>query len=267
MVAAAAAANLGSVISSIRVPADDDPGLETVYYDGSNIYVILYYFRAHPAYFTLRKYTPNGSIVSEKNIANIGYDDAERSHLGSGYFACVSGESVMQINKNTGAVVVSFAAYGVGQERADNLAWDGHYYYVSSHSSRGEFTRFTSGGVAVANWYPAGWPAAMAGTSFTSFGHRALGRSGNYLFAASAQGGPAAILTIPGGSLVRTWTFADYPLSAAYGDSSRPATIGAALWTAVNANQGRWIKEIDVEGRNGDAVTSASIGRIKAVYR
>ncbi len=266
--AAAAYAAVGSIISSFCVVRETPPLLDCVYRDGSYVYVILGYSRER--YNVLCRYTASGSLLRSVRIQGFyGFSDADRCHLGGPYFAVISVGRLCFMNKNTGSVARYFSVRGMSGTGPFSVAWDGRYYYIASAASRGEFTRYTASGAFAGNWVAAGWPGNMSETGGTAFAHRVKGEGGNYLVATNwADNQPSCVINVDNGSLVATWNLPPrYYTGAVYGDSSKPATYGAALWVSRLYFGSRWVCEVDLGARGGQPVVPASVGKIKAIYR
>jgi hypothetical protein len=261
LTAALSFAEFGSIISSFVTTRPP----EGVCRDAAFVYVI---GKGSPQFEYLQKYTAAGSFVSEIRLPDgYTYGDLEACHLGTGYLTAASSYGFCFIAKSTGSFVSYVHAPGPGGEGSDAVAWNGQHYYISSRNARGEFRRYTPTGSFAGAWLAPGWPGNMTMTGGIAFAHRARGRAGDYLVCSG--GGnyqPTAVLNLANGSLVGTFgnPQAIY-VGASYGDSSQPATYGAAYWVCYGLGAG--VSEIDIGATGGNAVAPASIGRIKAVYR
>lgn len=270
LVAGAALAGFGSVISSFRVasPGGAFGRAAGIYRDGSYVYCIA--MKGDDEY--LCRYTPQGSLVSTVKLPNVFYvpGDAEACHLGSGYFAVGDRQRwrVNFINKFSGTVVRTLEVSGPGGSDPGVVVYNGWRYFIGSRGGMGEYRVYTAAGSFVRNWWASGWPTSMDGTGGATFADRALGRDGKYLVASIPWGtGVSCIIDMTNGSLVRMWS--DAPLritGAAYGKSSQPAVYGYVYWVIHEERDIYTAREVDLEASR-PAVVPASIGKVKAIYR
>jgi hypothetical protein len=259
-VCAPAAAGVGSVISTFRLSPYTAPYANGINRDASYVYGVMH---SHPGMDYLYRFTAAGSFVSSVEMPNtVRPHGADHCHLGAGYLCIIdpgagSGyySELYFVLKTTGSAVTSFAVFSGWFPRT--VMWDGGYYYVAGVDNAGVFTMYTAAGSNAGSWKPSGWPSAMTSTGGLAYAAAANGLPGTYLVASA------------NGSLVATFR---EPFVACYGavvgDSSRPATYGAAYWICESVSGGElYAVEIDIRGRNETSVLPASLGKVKAIYR
>jgi hypothetical protein len=267
--ASAPASGIGSVISSFRLSGYADPYANGIY-AGDN-YLSAIYCTAGRDYFY--RYRFNGSLVNSYSLVGTSTPrGGDAAHLGNGYISLVdAGSSRLFIFRAAGgSPVASFAVSGPGSGTLQDVMWTGTYYEVTDHLGNGRFNRYTSAGSFVEMTAYNGWPASMTSTGAAAFSDIAGGRSGSYLVASSRSNGqPSCVLDVAGpGSLVAT--FAMPPFFAAggcCGRSSKLQKYGTTYWTAWIVSNAVWCYEVDVDGILAAAVTPASLGKVKAIYR
>lgn len=155
-----AGATVGSVISSFRVQGEYARNVDAIYRDSSHVYCMVWHVVGpFDTYTELQRFTASGSRVSRTRVEPYySFNDADRCHLGAGYFAVLDGSFLKYVVKETGAVVGSCHVYGPGTSSPVNLAWDGTHYYVSSGHTRGDFRRYTPYGAYAGTWSSTEWP-------------------------------------------------------------------------------------------------------------
>lgn len=268
--AAGAFGEIGSVISSYWL-GFGKPGLCLgVYRDASYVYGVVY----NPN--VLRRFTPSGSFIDSVPLARIIYPrGADHCHLGGGYLCiCDEYRHLHFVNKSTGSTVSSFTAAGAGSGEMANVFWDGVYYYVAGEYSKGRFNRYTASGAYAGLWVATGWPSSMAGTGGAAYSNIANYAAGDYLVASTYYWTPycpSCIIDIDTGSLVATWDLPPlYPISirasGAVCGPAYPPKYGAAYWVGCFTMDGTKMFQVDIGGRSS-AVTPASVGKVKAIYR
>ncbi len=270
--AGGARAGVGSIIRSFEVTASDVYP-DGIFRDATYVYVVA---SSSGLSYVLRTYSVAGSYVGQVYLRpEVVYSGGDHCHLGDNYLASLynEGHELHILDKRTGWIVRSFAAAGPGGVRPENVMWDGTYYYVCGNKNLGTFRRYRADGGFAGTWAAAGWPPVFTSTGGVAFAHRARGRAGNYLVAGSGTPNePACLININNGSFLTSWTIPYAPCrSSVYGDSSKPATYGAAYWFLfrrwVGTRPEHWVCEVDIGARGGRAVLPISLGKIKAVYR
>ncbi len=267
-----AGATVGSVISSFRVRGEYAKNVDAVYRDSGHVYCMVWHLVApSDTYTELQRFTASGSRVSRTRVESYyTFNDADRCHLGAGYFAVLDGSFLKYVVKETGTVVGSCRVYGPGTSSPVNLAWDGTHYYVSSGHTRGDFRRYTPYGAYAGTWSSTEWPPGLTVCLATTFAHRAQKVPGRFLIAAAYyRDEPCCIINMWGGKVTAKWSNpAMTYYCACYGDSSRPAQYGAALWLGgERRDESLWVYEVDIDARDAAAVAPTSVGKIKAIYR
>jgi hypothetical protein len=257
---------LGSIISSFRMSPAAEPFALGIYRDPSYVYGIMY--AAGTDY--LYRFTAAGVRVASFALSGTTRPrGADPAHLGPGYLSVVDADAKrLYVFRTTGgSPVTSFAVAGAPYPL--NCFWDGTYYHVNGSDNLGRFNRYRTGGAAAGSWTCAGWPGAMTTIGGAAFANRGNNGAGPYFVACSfSTGQPMCMTTYPAGSLVRTWNMPNFNGNGlCYGDSSAPASYGAAVWANWYTAGGMWAHEIDVDARGASTVRPASLGIVKSLYR
>jgi hypothetical protein len=261
LAAAPAWGTIGSIISSFDIP-----------YTGYGIlaqgnYVYLSGYITHGNY--IMTYTHSGSLVRSRLIDpgnSYNLYGGSRTHLGVGYIALIDGNvNYLKIFSiaNGGAPITSFATFN----GAENVFWDGEYYYLNRLIDRGLFARRTTNGAGAGNWTCAGWPSETSNCHGATYAQRGNYGAGPYFVASSGNSyQPYCMTTFPGGSLIATWKLPNPNLKrVSYGDSSNPSVYGAAIWGPTDSPS--QVREIDIDARNASSVLPVSIGKVKTIFR
>ncbi|MGD8719895.1 MAG: hypothetical protein PVH29_13880 [Candidatus Zixiibacteriota bacterium] len=266
---AGAVADTGSIISSFRLSGYADPYASGLY-PGDN-YLSAIFVTSGQDY--LYRYQYNGTYVRSYNLNGTGTPrGGDLAHLGNAYFSVVDSETsrLYVFRARGGNAITSFSVTAPSGGTLQDVMWTGTYYEVTDHWSTGRFNRYTTAGSLVGSVTYAGWPGAMATTGAAAFSDVAFGSSGSYMVAsARTNGQPSCIIDVSGsGSLVATFSMPPYFASGACcGRSSKPALYGTAYWAAWITADSIWCYEVDIDGLVGSAVTPASVGEIRALYR
>jgi hypothetical protein len=210
------------------------------------------------------RYTPAGSLVARYYIGQLGYlHGASPCHLDSSYIGVVTGADSLDFYTLNGTFVSSINTYEVIHPGFD-ATWDGKYYYILDNSLARTLHRYTSAGSYVGTWAVPGWPASIPYAGGIGYLSRFANSPGSYFVVTGKESGAGAIMTLPGGSFVATFTAAVPNSHGAHaGRSSDPDNHGAVLWV----NDGDYIYELDMGNGPGNAVEPASVGRVKALFR
>jgi hypothetical protein len=261
---------LGSIISSfVLVPKSTDPATYGIYRDASYVYAVKY----DPPNYFIEKYTPAGSSISTIPCPGfrLGYPrDEDHTHLGSGYLCVVAGyaNQVQIISTSTGSTVRSWTPNPKGKPFSMNITWDGTHYYFNGPEDKGLFYRYTSTGAPAGTWTASGWPASMWACGGVGFAKSALGKSGRYLVCTSyGSWEPGCIINLDNGSCVSTfatWRTNSQGLTVGPG---APSSYGETAWMCWYNFGGAYKMALQVDLEGIIAVTPASIGKIKAIYR
>jgi hypothetical protein len=263
LAAAPAWGTIGSVISSFNIPSGSY---------GYGIYAEYSYLylsgRLNSNY--IYTYTHSGTLIRSRSIDpgnQYGLISGSRTHLGPGYVALLDPPARRLKIFSIAAGGAPVASFTITPMSAWNCFWDGDYYYVNQPDDKGRFLRYSRTGVYEGTWTCAGWPANMTYCFGAEYAKRGNYGSGPYFVAgAGSPSRPYCMTTVPGGSLVATWSLpSPYLLHLSYGDSSNPGVYGAAIWATITSPYG--VREIDIDARGASAVLPTSIGKVKAIYR
>ncbi|NIT37139.1 MAG: hypothetical protein GTN49_11690 [candidate division Zixibacteria bacterium] len=268
VVATAASADVGSVISSFPWNATPAPG--GIYRDASYVYAVV---RNVSGPEFLRRYTTAGSALGSVPLAMTYPREGDLSHLGAAYLCVIDDDTdrLHVVNKTSGATASSFAVTGPGDKSPREVAWDGTYYYVGGGvQDPGHYNLYTAAGSLARSWRPAGWPSGLTVPNALAYSSAAAGKEGHYLLASSAMySQPNVVIDMPSGSLVASWVMPVYngAAGAVCGVSSRPGTYRAAYWANWNSRNTWYAFEFDIGAAVNPAVLPVSLGKIKAIYR
>ncbi len=260
---------LGTVISSFKLSEQSEPYATGIYAGPSYICVIFYSSGQDYIY----RYTRDGSFIAAYPINGTNWPTGgDASHLGAGYVSLVdqSLNRVFLFSSSGGTPVASFAVSSPSGGALADLMWTGTYYEVTGITNTGRFNRYNSGGAFMGQVTYGGWPGAMTGTGGVAYAPVANGRTGSYLVASPRSNGqPNCILNISGsGSFVASYTLPQqYGTGACVGESTSPGYWGDADWLVWVVPSAIWCLQVDIGGRDTTAVTPASLGKVKAIYR
>jgi hypothetical protein len=177
-----------------------------------------------------------------------------------------------QVNLATGSVVSSFPASAAGGGALKDCAYNGTYYFSKGGNDGITFARYTTAGASAGTWTATGSSSITwcGGIDWTQYLNTATNGGSGYMVVYSQNPTSAAnVVTYPGGSLVAWWDhagtngnttgcFVGPPSNAAYGET---------CWANIRVgNNQYWCYEVDL-GNGASALTPASVGRIKAIYR
>jgi hypothetical protein len=274
--AAGAHATVGSVISSFRLGFSlKPPSPLGIYRDASYVYTVCW----HPEVKILWYYTTAGSLVKTVRMgpATRPPTDTDRCHLGSRYFSIITWWPqpyyLYFADTVTGSVVSSLPISPPGYEDNTVVMWDGAHYYVARlrFFGRPEFARYTAKGGYAGTWTPSGWPPDVMYLTGIAFADHACDAAGRYLVARGTDGAArprTMIFNMSNGSLVASWSSdLGSTKGMVYGNSSRPAVYGGALWLHVDDGRWSWAYEVDIGARGAASVVPASLGKVKGIYR
>jgi hypothetical protein len=252
-VAAASWAGPGSVISSFSVYGDFPTG---VYRDGDYVYM----FDSGP-FHAAAKYTPAGNLVEWIPFSTRGrvLEDPDHSYLGSSYISVAVESGVVTYSKAGGAPV-----RWDHLELIETLGYahrpGSPYYFIAVWPEEDDIRicRFGTAGSFISS-FGAYYGYKMAATE------RFAGVSGDYLI---CFGGRTCAVREGDGSLVATFDQEAAPLL--YGGTAGPgypASYGTTLWVIRAPAMNDMVYQIDLGNGTGSAVTPASLGRVKALFR
>ena len=270
--ATCAYAEVGSVISSFymgystyrvwRFGIYRDASYVYSLYDQYNQDIFLYCFTPSGSYLWYRLADRGGSLE---------YGGSDRCHLGSGYLSYLADSYLRFVDtSNPFPPVGSFSVRSPGTWKANNLVWDGRYYYVNYYTDYGVFNRYTPAGALVGTWAVAGWPPGVSAGE-VAFSRTFNSAAGRYLIAGGASAG--YIFNMKGGYLLGSWrnpSALRWDRGAVCGNAY-PSSYGSAFWCHASGRPvGRiesWAYQIDIDARGASSVLPASLGKVKAIYR
>jgi hypothetical protein len=241
--AAPALGAVGDVISSFPWPS-----ARNAYRDADYVYCVV-------GTNTLRRYTAGGSLVGTVALNGLtAADDADHCVAGAGRMTVLGGGNrLFDYWVSNGSLISSYAAppsttgYGYSPGRA--------YYFVHSGAYVNRYTRAGSlaGSFPVA--YSAG-PIAVA--------DRFRNRVGNYVVVGSKLSFYASVYTGTG-SLVTSFVVPAVTYGCVCGPGA-PTSHGTTYWCNLRMGTDFYAYQIDL-GNTNVAVTPASVGKVKALFR
>jgi hypothetical protein len=252
-VAAAAQADVGSVISSFRMTGVGATAAKGIYRGDTFVYAVV--DAAGDNY--LRIYTTAGSLVGSVVLAGADSPrDADHSLLGSGYVDVFDyGKKMLLTYALDGSLVNSKAvpsdttafAYIPGTQR----------YFLARDQMIFRYT--LNDDVLLNKFYVGGDLRGLAASG------RYDGKAGQYLVAGRAGTGGYSYVYSGAGSLIDSFVV---PGTGTYGSV---AALGAfdstnTYWCVQTVGLYRWAYQVDI-GAASPAVVPASVGRLKALYR
>jgi hypothetical protein len=212
----------------------------------------------------IRKFTTLGSLVGSYTVeAAWPLRGADVTHLGPGYMGLCGGEKDFKIlSLTTGKVVYSYAT----SITYNDFFYDGAYYYLKPFSADGFFYRYTTSGEYKGGFHYDGYPpgAWFGGCGYTN---RFGGAVGSYVIIDLWSPDITVALTHPAGSLVSAWHSPDAGFGSSCGPGA-PLSYGPSFWGIFYnpTEEAMRVYQIDIGGAV-PAVTPASVGKIKAIYR
>jgi hypothetical protein len=251
--AAAAHAGVGSVLSSFSLLNEFHSG---IYRDRDYVYAVYYRYNA-PVIFLL-KYTPAGSYVGTLCYLNRGgYPDADHSALGDGYFSLIaSGTTDFVHDRETGGgSIVGSWCPGADIKGFAYIPGSGYKYVTDGWC----VWRYTVSGSLISSFYTN--CVSLAATDLFR------GKSGEWVIAAGHE-----VITIynSAGSLKRTFSPPrDMTNSGAACGPGYPDDCGTTLWCIYDRYPQPYNEPYvyQISLGNGVAVTPASVGKVKALFR
>jgi len=258
--AAAAFAVPGDVISHFSLSGNIYPVAAATYRDATYAYGV---YDAGPG-GELWRYAPAGTFLGSFTLPGATRPvDADYCHLGSGYMIVLDGGTrLMAYHVATGSLLGSFPVPAT----ADGVAYDAAsgYYYGSADNY---IYRLTTDGSLVGSF--SGGPDAGTLAATGTF----AGQPGEYVIVnAKAQGVQPTRVYTGAGSFVASFTFSgpyptmDLRYGAVAGDGY-PPSVGTTMWLVLRTDFiWRSAYQIDL-GNAGPAVTPASLGAVKALFR
>ena len=259
LAAAAAWAGPGSVISSFTGYLGETP--TGVYRDADYVYVV----SCAPGQFNSgMKFTPTGSFVANYEFSSwSGFvpEDPDYSYLGPSYVTIAAEAGVVTCPKGGGSPV-RWDHYDLQDAEGYAYLPGSPYYFVkvSDYEERVFICRFTTGGSLVSSFKPLYGSGLAASDGFE-------GASGEYLIAHGGSG-PCAVYD-PAGSLVATFSHGvGSGIRGGTAGPGYPASWGTTLWVVESwGSFHRTVFQIDLGNGNPSALTPASLGKVKALYR
>jgi hypothetical protein len=254
LAAAVGWAGPGSVISSFRALSGDYP--MGAYRDADYVYVI----NTSSMWAYAMIYTPTGSYVRGIDFLLLRWmpEDPDHSYLGPSYIT-LAVEAGVQTFPKTGGVYVRWDH----RELKETLGYAhlprSPYYYVGVTPYKDEYIiyRFSTGGSLISSFIPE-FGGKLAATD------RFAGSPGEYLI---ASGSPCGVYE-PAGSLVATFNHeAGRSLYGGTAGPGYPASWGTTLWVLSPWPLPGEVYQIDLGNGNPSAITPASLGKVKALFR
>jgi hypothetical protein len=245
----------GSVISSFRAFSGDIP--TGAYRDADYVYVI----SVAPPWAYAIKCTPTGSYVGVIDFPGLYWvpEDPDHSYLGSSYIT-IAVELGVQTFPKTGGPYVRWDHRELDETLGYAHLPGSPYYYVGVALYKDDeyiVYRFSTQGSLISSFVPE-FGGKLAATD------RFAGAPGEYLI---GSGSPCGVYE-PGGSLVATFTHqAGRSLYGGTAGPGYPASWGTTLWALSPWPLPGEVYQIDLGNGNSSAITPASLGKVKALFR
>lgn len=266
LLAAAAYAGVGSVISSFCISEHPGPWVAAVYRDHDYVYGVLEYGSTTYEY-RLVTFTVNGSAVASVPLNYVpgqGHEplrwlrDADHSALGAGYVGLLGSGHIyraygLDFHVKTGSFARRFNTLEIGTAYAHIPG--GNYIYVGE-TYPNHILRLTTSGSFVSSFRPRDVCDVLAATDYFE------GRYGAYLITYGGGSGLYHHIYTDGGSLLGSFWLG--PFGMIFGGvcgSGYPSYHGITYWCI----DGSWCFQIDLG--NATAVAPASVGKVKALFR
>jgi hypothetical protein len=263
---------LGSVISSFQMTAVVAPYALGIVRDNTYVYGVLYN-AANSGY--LRSYTPAGSVVGSVAVSGTGtVRDGDTCDLGASYCSLIwvgSGAAGI-VTKNvlaTGSQVNSFAVSAPSTQAMDiaYLTTNG-YYAIGCGYSGTSVSMYTTAGASAGTW-------STANSGFTYCGGLAWSATvnnatGSYvMFSSWTAGQGHTVLSYPSGAVVGSANWGIVGGGNCNGSCcglGAPTTYGTTFW--ANMYNGSTLNAYQYDlGNTAGAITPASLGKVKSLYR
>ena len=172
------------------------------------------------------------------------------------------------MNKTTGSTVSSFAVTAAGGGYLLDCGFNGEYYFAAGGNSHGAFNLYTTRGVSAGAWTAAGAVGILS-----TGGHDAVERVNNnrgsyYCIMSWDEGDTNFIVNYPEGSAVASWAHTRPPANAngLMCGAGWPANYTPSCWANMYDGMNVVIYQVSL-GNDSTAVTPASLGQVKALYR
>jgi len=253
LAAAAAWADVGSIISSFPLTGVATPRAQGIFRDWDYLYAVVY--TADDDYFYV--YTPAGSLVRSVRLEGSNAPcDADHSLLGSGYLDVFDAGSKMLLTYSKEGELIRAKPLP-----SDTTAFahhpDGTRYYLA----RGEHVfRYTLDDVLVNQFYVGGVLDGLASSPAYN------GEGGAFVIAGRSGTGGYSYVYRGTGTLVDSFVV---PGAGTYGSTiarGYPRSYHRSYWCVQTVGSERWAYQVDING-TAPAVAPASLGRVKALYR
>ncbi|UCH77327.1 MAG: hypothetical protein JSU81_06185 [Candidatus Coatesbacteria bacterium] len=253
LTAAAAWADVGSVISSFRLTGIGTPRAQGIFRDWDYLYAVVYTDGAD----YLRTYTPAGSLVRSVVLEGAAAaSDADYSLLGNGYIDVFDSSSKMLLTYTKEGELVNSKPLP-----SDTTAFAYHPGGIRYYLARGEHVfRYTLNDVLVNQFYVGGVLGGLASSPAYD------GKGGGYVVAGRSGAGGYTYVYRGTGSLVDSFVV---PGVGTYGSTvarGYPRSYHRSYWCVQQISGGRWAFQVDING-TAPAVLPASLGKVRALYR
>ncbi|MGD8718487.1 MAG: hypothetical protein PVH29_06640 [Candidatus Zixiibacteriota bacterium] len=252
----------GDILSNFSLSGNVYPVGAAMYRDGTYVYGI-YDGGNGSESAELRRFTPAGSVLNTVTLTGATDPvDACPSHAGAEYVVVLDGGTQLRAyHVATGAFLGSVP---IPIATADGLAYRNNYYYGSYNNY---VVRTTTEGSIVGSFNAGSDAGTLAATG------NFAGQAGDYVIVnPKSQGIHPTLVYTGSGSLVASFTFSgpyptmDYRYGAVAGDGY-PSSNGTTMWVVVREDFiVRKAYQVDL-GNGGAAVSPASFGAVKAMYR
>ena len=253
VVAAAAQAGVGSVISSFRMTGVGATAAKGIYRGDTFVYAVV--DAAGDNY--LRIYTTAGSLVGSVVLAGADSPrDADHSLLGSGYLDVFDYGKKMLVTYTFDGAMVNSKAVPSDTTAFAYIPGTSRYFLARDQM----IFRYTLNDVLVNKFYVGGTLGGLAASGLYN------GKEGQYLVVGRSGTGGYSFVYTGAGSLVDSFVV---PGAGTYGSVIAPGAFmdsAQTYWCVQTVGSYRWAYQVDV-GATAPAVMPASVGKVKALYR
>jgi hypothetical protein len=231
-----------------------------VYRDADYVYVV----NLGLLYAYAMIFTPTGSYVGGLSFAGLRYipEDADHSFLGTSHITLAVENGIMTYPKEGGGCV-RWDHRGLIETLGYAHRPGSPYYFVGVWPESRDYDYivygFNTGGSLISTFAPAYAGALAASDRFAGVG-------GEYLITHSGVG-PCGVYD-PGGSLVATFAHEAGWIRGGTAGPGYPASWGTTLWVLESwGSRERTVFQIDLGNGTPSAITPASLGKVKALFR
>jgi hypothetical protein len=257
---------LGATLFSFNFSGTSTPYTLGCGRDANYIYGIFY---GSPCF--LRSYTTAGSAVGSVTLTGFSTSrGGSLCDLGAPYFAISDAGStvVRKVLISSGSTISSFGVTAAGGGYLLDCGFNGTYYFAAGGSSKGSFNLYTTSGSSAGSWTASGASSIASTGGYDSCVKINEGTPADYVVIATWNaGGTNFVVTYPAGSAVGSFVVSGCNANGVMCGPCVTANHGTTLHGNWYTGSALNYVETDLGNTTPDAVSPASIGHIKALYR